>query len=646
MKKYICLFLSVLMLMSLSQISVFAEDETPIGPLPLVGINQTQYYEEDFDDFAVGTYVPAADGIQVSSNAPQNCTFTVTDDKMLKASMSLLYKSAKIRYDFETPVETGLLSLSMIMDNSKTTGDGAWTYVIESAAMADNTVKTKSMFEKHARSTFRNPSTGTAFSTQPVAVDGLYHLLVTISREDTAQNWNLTAYDVSGATPVAFHTLELAKEDFPAISAFYLTSYSMSNTLTTAIDDFELAAYESWKSQINYSNDFDDLEEREYTTSEFATLTGFKSSSANGKYEGTADDKLKINIPVINASFGMSYSLPAPVSSGILTAQMKVSKTAAGDVGVWHLFGFKSGANSVNTIDIWAGSNGFTPTSAGTGSALLPTQPVFDEETQMFHLRAVVFRVDENTDWSVKIYDDAGESPVLIYSAELAKENFANIDKFDVVNGYSQNVLSVELDDFSFKAVEVENNFAGNNTTDAVLSMALDESFITGDLAVEITKADDATKKVLATVSYDSGSLNITPESFLDYGTTYNVILSGCALEGFSFKTADAPLSLTSKTIKFVGAGGESETIPNEGTFDAVCDFTVSNPGGEASTVYAVLISYNDKGMIMNIVPEEIQFSGATLTDQLTIPGLTKANTEKVRCFIWSKTNLGFEMME
>ena len=55
MKKYISLFLSVLMLLSIAQISVFADDETPIGTLPLVGINQTQYYEEDFDDFAVGT---------------------------------------------------------------------------------------------------------------------------------------------------------------------------------------------------------------------------------------------------------------------------------------------------------------------------------------------------------------------------------------------------------------------------------------------------------------------------------------------------------------------------------------------------------------------------------------------------------------
>lgn len=639
MKKYVCLIISVLMLMSLSQISVFAADETPIGPLPLLGINETQFHEENFDSFSAGAYVPAEGDIQIEIRGG-SASAEITDDKMLKNTVRGNGSATNIRYDLQTPIETGLFVVSLKMDDTKTTGSGAWTFAV------DSTIGRQGLFVKHATSTIRNNS-NVALSTQPAKDEnGLYHFLLIASRESTAEDWSFTAYDVSGAVPVSFFNATLVKSSFPNMSAFRLTSYSTGATLTTAIDDFKVATYESWRANLNHSYDFDNLEEGEYTSSELSSLSGIETTitGGTGTFEVTADKKLKMTTPAANATVKLTYQIPSVVKTGMITGELKISKSEAGSAGPWALFGIISGSNTHSSISLWGESHEFKFTD---GMALLETQPMLNEETQMFHLRATLFRIDENADWNMTVYDDAGETPVEVYKASLSKEAFPSIDKLRFISSYSTRKLSTTIDDISFKALEIENNFADNNTTDSVLSMGIGEEFITGDLSVVIADVADETKTVKATASYDSDSqtLNITPESFLDYGKTYNVTLSGCALSDFAFKTAEAPLELTAKTIKFVGTGGESETIP-EGTFDAVCDIEVSNPSGAQATVYAVLISYNQKGMIINIVPQEFQFSGSTLQDRLTIPGLTNTQTANVCCFVWNKTALGYEMME
>lgn len=639
MKKYLCLIISALMLMSVFQISVFADDETPIGPLPLAGINQTQFYEENFNDFSAGTFVPAEGGIQAAVTVGTGSS-VITEDKMLKSTVNGVGSKSAIRYDLQTAIETGLFVVNFTMDDTKTTGSGSWNFVVES------TTKVQGLFEKHATSNIRN-SLNVALPIQPSKdANGLYHFLLIASRESAAEDWILTAYDVSGTVAVSFFTTVLPKSSFEKLSAFRLSSYSTGSTIATAIDDFEIATYEAWRANLDHSYDYDDLEEGEYTPEQLSKLTGIETiiRKKTATFEITADKKLRMITPEADSSVRLTYLIPDVVKTGVITTELKIAKSEEGSAGPWDLFVLESDTNTHSSISMWGENHVFKSTDE---IVTLATQPELNEETQMFHLRAVIFRIDENADWNMTIYDDAKESPVEIYKATLSKEAFSGIKKMWIINSYSTKALDTTIDDFSFTVSEVENNFADNNVTDEVLSMSLSEELITGDLSAEISDAEDETKKVKVTVSYDSGSqtLNIIPESFLDYGKIYNVTLSGCVLSNFAFKTIDAPLKLVDKTIKYVGAGGESDIIP-EGTFDAVCDISVLNLDGEQHTVYAALISYNQKGMIIDITSKEFNFSDASLSDSITLEDLTKTHTANVRCFVWSKTDLGYEMME
>lgn len=665
MKKQICLILSILMLLSSLQICALADDRTQIGNLPLVGINEVNSFDEDFGSYQAGTYVPADSGVTPIQLAGTG-SFEVTSSGGLKATTTGgAERKITLRYNFTNPVNTGLIAVGMTLDNNETSITGTISsWLLFTLYNTSDTPETS--LEKFSNA-INGKANGTLHRQPQSDANGKCHLIYTARRASAQEDWVVEIYDVSGAEPTLVYNRTMASS-YGNISYIDLVRSYSAGTTYIAIDDISVKTYESYEissiptptatptptttptptaqpggdlppvtDTIDFDEDFSGYQAGPYTPTQ-GGITTYEQTGTGG-FEITESGGLKVaTLTGSEIRVGLKYEMPASVSSGLLTANMTIDKdeTILNSMSSWTFLGIKDDQGTTKSfIEM---QTGYVMRDKSM-NALSP-QPQTDEDGD-YHLMFMASRGSAGEDWVIEIYDTTGAQPVKIYSGAL-EASFANIKTITFAHSYGVGEIATAIDNISVKTYEIDCD--GANPASSALTLSLSEDNIVGDLSAELT---DGEETIRATVSYDSNNqkLEIMPESFLDYATTYHVSLTGCKIPTFSFTTAKAPLALFAKTLKFVGTNGESETVPQNGEFDAVCDVTFANPDGAASCVYMVLISYNERGMITNITTKQIDFTQISVTDQIKLEDLTKEKASKFDCLIWHKTNLGFEMM-
>ncbi|MBR2499564.1 MAG: hypothetical protein IKB60_00635 [Clostridia bacterium] len=659
MKKQICLILSILMLLSVLQISALADDRAQIGNLPLVGINEVNGFGEDFGSYQAGTYVPADGGVTPVQLAGTG-SFEVTSSGGLKATTTGGgERKITLRYNFTNPVNTGLIAVGMTLDNNETSiTDTISSWLLFTIYNTSDTPETA--LEKF-KTAINGKANGTLHRQPQPDANGKCHLIYTARRESAQEDWVVEIYDVAGAEPALVYNRTMASSYGNISYIDFVRSYSASTT-SIAIDDISVKTYESYEisssssptatpmptaqpggdlppvnDAIDFDEDFSGFQTGSYTATQGGITT--ETLAGSGSFEITEAGALKAaTTGGGECKITLRYTLPTPVNTGLLSASMTLDNdelSITDAISSWNLFAVYNESGTVEpTIEK------FKDTIMGKSKTPLIVQPQQDENGD-YHLLYMARRETVSDNWIVEAYDIAGTEPVLVYKREI-DASFGGIKFIDFVRSYSTGITTIAIDNISVKTYEIDCN--GANPASSALTLSLSEDNIVGDLSAVLT---DGEETIEAAVSYDSNNqeLSIMPESFLDYATTYQVSLTGCKLPVFSFTTAKAQLSISSKTLKFVGQNGESETVPESGEFDAVCDVSFANPGGDEACVYMVLISYNESGRITNVTTKQADFTQTTYQDQIKFEDLTKAKATRFECLIWHKTNLGYEMM-
>ena len=405
----------------------------------------------------------------------------------------------------------------------------------------------------------------------------------------------------------------------------------------------------------DYSSDVYEID-KTYTGAALNTKRAglvYKNEGAYTVEQSGTDKYVTIRPTAVNSGPRLSVELEEALAVGAFELNVRMKRS--GGKMFTNLFGMNDSSDSaaMTAMTVIANSGGtkldYSVDKAKVGG-VINGNPTVDEEGFM-SLKVVASRSKTQEPWVFKIIDTLCDNEV--YTAEIAADQLSDIKKFTVVDIYalSESELSefISVSELSVKisrfAKVLTSDCEGILPTTESVNLLLNGDIDSEDLVATVVDKNNEDIVISTETEYfpDERRLTLSFNSYLDYGTDYIIRFENAEISDFEFSTAQAPLTLDSAELSYKDSqDGAIDAIPDEGTFKASYDVTVSNPEQENREILLILISYYPDGKINKVTSKPITSSNAQITDTVTQEGLTKASASEFKCFIWEKTTAGY----
>ncbi len=395
-----------------------------------------------------------------------------------------------------------------------------------------------------------------------------------------------------------------------------------------------------------------------YTDEEFETMTGvpmqLKTRSATEPTISIIEEEdgnklFRIVTNVNRDEVDSIYVLGSPLSVGKLEASYEVSFDADG-AGAWHCFVAYNASSVMSNTLKYSGSWGKSD-AAAVGE--VKATPALNAKGR-YSLRAVFSRTSADEAWKIEVYDDVGDSPMLVYEGKTAAD-FGAISKIQPIRLYASDPgWKANYDNYMVKVTPIPQVVDGYDGCDgaapdsASMTIRFNGALPDPDDEITIVKADDPELKIDADVTYnaETGDLTIAPKSFLDYDTDYKLVFKNGGVADHTFTTAKSSITMEAPTFSYTPAG-ENGAIPQEGTFNATCSFSITNFNTATTWRYfdVIIVARNEAGVAIKTetfnknIRKASSASGRTATITATLEGLDATKVKKVEAFIWEKVD-------
>lgn len=280
-----------------------------------------------------------------------------------------------------------------------------------------------------------------------VGEDNMYSLKADVYRATEDVDWTLRVYDENAAVPTVLYKAELSKDIFTYIDKVCLVNtYAMTASDYYVIDDVFVKTFDSYNGKIK--QDFDDLDDAIDTEAELEAATGIdftNSGAAVSVIDESGNKKLKLSHTTTGQKVNLKYAIPV-MTKGTVTFSAKFGQNGTlPDAGVWRIGKIYNGETETTLIDRHSAESFKKYEVSGFSYNFRK-----DSETEMYHIRIVVSRNDEDSNWIYQIWDDGGkanDAPVKIDSGELSKEDYEKIDAIGFVGSYAMGNTNIIVDD-------------------------------------------------------------------------------------------------------------------------------------------------------------------------------------------------------
>ncbi len=450
-------------------------------------------YTQDFTAVADGTYdtdaaVSAATGLNIIYEG-RTVTAETAGNLTLNIAPSGGGGRVRIFHDLTAPITKGYLEASMTLKYGAFGGRVDFFTALDSTIAAANATTGSIGYNGSWMDSAGAEGTKIA---NPKAVDGAYKLRAVYTRTSTASDWLLNIYDDAYAKPVLVYTKTIAAADLSKISRLQLfTNYATSNQVVT-FDDISIKSSYDLDLRTHYSQNFNELDDVTLTATD--ALTSYSATGGFPVEIGDNGTRAYNTAGISGGKFVVGYQsdyadsnaviksyvhLPIPVYEGVVSASMKLKPISITSGGTIHLFAFLNndgqsvGTVQTDTADIYQLKTYDSPA--------VTKQPILNEDTGMFHLRAVISRSDSESDWTLHFIDESGLAPAILYTQTIAAADLTKIDNFRFFQSYAK-ALEFEVDDAEYTVspyykdvIRVNADF--NSLEDGALTAEANQSF-------------------------------------------------------------------------------------------------------------------------------------------------------------------------
>ena len=412
-------------------------------------------------------------------------------------------------------------------------------------------------------------------------------------------------------------------------------------------------------SSESFFTDFDNMEAgTNYTDEDIQNATGipmdFKTYSATGTpvsasiiEESDGNKFIRLNAIAQGDTIDSLYTLSSPFEVGKLEAGFEFGPAGTGK-GQWHFF-MIYGQNNTNTSTIsW--SNVIAKTSSSNIGTVLVQSPTRNAKGRLT-LRVEVSRTSNTDDWDVKVYNDALDPAVLVYDG-IIPASFGNIHSIKPIRYYGgTGGWSADFDNYFVKKTsyaQVTNGIETNSLGSDVekFSLTFNEQLKNPDDKITLVNMTNENAEPITTkTSYiaEAKKLEVMPDSFLDYDTTYKVVFEKGGVASYQFTTKSAPISITPGSVTYSNESGTLTEIPASGTFNASYTATAAASVPDKHLV-VLLIAYNSQKVAVAFDVQSQPLTPPSVSNvTATLNNLKGGEVTEVKAFIWEyKDGIGF----
>ncbi|MBR2500064.1 MAG: hypothetical protein IKB60_03180, partial [Clostridia bacterium] len=258
--------------------------------------------------------------------------------------------------------------------------------------------------------------------------NGAYNFRIVYTRENETDNWTVTTYDISNATPAQIGKVRTGTGDITSLTLIHLepltenSAYELTGDSSVLIDDINIT-YDNGvldeATSFSFNANFDNLADGAVNATTFTkdtglTIAGSKLSSVTDgvlTLDGTRNDQ--------DVRPSLTYNLPGAVKKGTLTASLKVPAESVDKVGIAGCnirFFHTTHVDDTATDFIFRYSNARWLNYLGnviTATAV--------EKAYTFCI--VYTRESETDNWTVTVYNDSSATPYVLATKELTNTN-------------------------------------------------------------------------------------------------------------------------------------------------------------------------------------------------------------------------------
>ena len=338
---------------------------------------------------------------------------------------------------------------------------------------------------------------------------------------------------------------------------------------------------------------------------------------------------------------GITITLPQSISKGKIAFDFSF-KAVGGKIKRNIFTAADSSGNKVYTIQVNDTNNISKNGEKATAPGEFKSSGYTTDADEFYNLRIVYMAEDELSDWTVQIYDKLASMTEPIYQGKIgrvydsasSKYGLPNISKmslFDIwwMSGDDANGAGVAVKEYAYHVLPVP-QVLSSNLEAAQPDTNKFELDIDSDLAVDLLSQETVTltagdTTIPATVSYDAldRKLTITPNEYLEYGTTYQIKFAKFICENVTFETPQRPVSMTTNPALVETDGVKSVQI------------SATKNSGEAATICAIAKIFDAEGNLIKIIGDD----SMSLTDELPLTDVAWEAGYTVKTFIWASQN-------
>ena len=458
-RKSISLILSMLILVTcITPVFGIASAET-IGNLSYSANVLIDDFNQDFEGFEAKEYEASEFSALTGLNASitgGNGTFKITEDG--KAELTTTAQYSRLNLDYSIPsIQVGTVVAKFAFMRN----DDSSPWHIFGVLGEEGTISSIQVGVSGYTAYSSNTDAQGATATSSVAA-GMYNYTMVISRPDTSSDWSVVIYDTAQPVPTKIFNRIIKKEELARVNGIRLAG-SYSTTEESLIGTFDNVSVKTYKSYPEYAQNFDELADVPYyTTGEFATAA---SLVATNDGMATSDGKA-----LLNGNQEVKVFVPG-VQKGLLEVSYALSPAALEDSGLWNIFSvgghkqlYEEGKISDLTSTVAPAIISKKSTTADEADvftadgAALSAQPTLSETTDMYHLRAKIYRTNTSDDWKAEIFDDGVELGYkVIYRGTLSASVLESITDVTLLSGTADSdaTLTAAIDDIAVKYTKV-----------------------------------------------------------------------------------------------------------------------------------------------------------------------------------------------
>lgn len=389
----------------------------------------------------------------------------------------------------------------------------------------------------------------------------------------------------------------------------------------------------------------------EYTAQEIKSLSENVIYGASGNYtiaEEGGDKYVSMNAPSANAGASVALQLPDAVTDGI--AEMDVKVKGIGGSLARHVFRVYGSSGDVYLLSMNNGTD-ITPStnSNNAGGEFCDDAPEVGADG-FFNLKLRMSAGNPSDDWLVEIFDTL-DSERLFYSVTVPRSKLSNITR--IFPGaiwtvdYSETSRTLCVSEMYFHRSEFVSVIEAPTTvlpTDETLAFKLDDDVSAEKLNIKLVSKDNTEISCECAYSSTERMLYVKPQSFLTWGMTYTLKITGAGIKPYTFAVSDEDCAVNQKKVSYLTESGTVFDMPVSGDFDASVYVSVNAPKGRE--IMIVFAAYDAKGYPVKISHKNVVSSEENSGDTVIIEGLSAEKCKTVQCFVWEKTPFGYKVVK